>query len=152
MYQFLKFDELIPSCQIFELNFNELKGVWEFVYAVNTPFELTNDEDQEELLIYEYISDLYLKETTFVHGESINIRVKSLDQYKEILERQREVDLAYRDAWKKENPNDEIPDENYITLENRNYNHRELEKMGIHFISAIYKQNNHADKTTFIAI
>ena len=153
MYQFLKFDEIIPSCEIFELNFDEKDDKWYYIYALNTPFELTNNKDQEELIIYEYISDLILKEPNFVHGESINIKIKSLDQYIEILNKQRQVDLLYREFWKINNPDiAKHGPNNCVTLENRNYSNKELRELGIHYIATNLKQNNKICLTVFAAI
>ena len=152
MYQFIKFDNPIPSCQIFELNFDSKNEKWEFVYAINTPYELTNNSNQEPLIIYEYISDLYLKEVSFVHKESINIKVNNLNEYIDILNLQRQADLDYRKRWIEENPDLAADGPSSITLENRNYSHEELLENDIHFIASILKQNNRIELTAFSAI
>lgn len=144
MYQLLKFENPIPSCEIHSLEYHNNK--WFFIYALNTPFELNNDNN-EELIIYEYISDLYLKKISDVHAESVNIKIKTLDNYLKLLELQRNEDIKYRENWIKENP-DEIP--NKLILENKNYSFEDLRNEGVHYISSILESND--EKTIFSGI
>lgn len=157
MYQFLEFDEPIPSCQIFSLNYNKDSGKWKFIYAINTPFELKSKNDNvsrrninKQLIIYEYISDLILKEKNDVHDESVNITISNLEEYIDILKYQRDVDNDYRGKWKKENPDIIAEGPNIINLNNRNYNHEELSIRDVHYIASIYNQKD--DETAFAAI
>lgn len=131
MYQFLEFDRPIPSCSIHSLKFD--LGKWKYIYALNTPFELTN-ENKEELVVYEYISDLHLKLNESVHEESINLRITTLDEYLFLLEKQIEEDVKYREKWLLQHP-DEQP--NTLILENRDYSHEELLENNVNYISFI---------------
>lgn len=152
MYQFLKFENPIPSCEIFEINYNNEKNNWEFIYSINTTKEITNNSNQENFIVYGHISDLIIKNvSSVVYGDSVNIEFNTLDEYIEILENQRIIDLAYRNAWEKANP--EIAEKgpnNTIKLENKDYNNNELKKLNVHYIaSIIYKNNN---ETIFAAV
>lgn len=144
MYQILKFSDPIPSCEIYSLEFEG--GRWSYIYALNTPFELTNSNNQE-LIIYEYICDLHLRLPDSVHPESVNLRIKTLDEYLEWLEKQRNADVDYRMKWIEKNP-DEKP--NTITLENRSYTHIELTKIGVHYVAGLI--DNDGENSTFAAI
>ena len=130
MYQFLRLDEPIPSCEIYSLEFSESK--WIYIYALNVPFELTN-ENTQEIVVYEYISDLYLKMSDSIHPESVNLRITKLDEYLCLLTIQRQADLDYRDKWLSKL--DVIPEINSVTLGNKTYSHQELLDNGLHFIS-----------------
>lgn len=121
MYQFLKLNDPIPSCEIYSLEFDE--GKWIYIYALNVPFELT-DENTEEIIVYEYISDLYLKLPNTVHPESVNLKVIKLHEYLHLLNKQREADLDYRNKWLSKL--DVIPEINSVTLKNKSYSHQEL--------------------------
>ena len=144
MYQFLKFESPIPSCEIHSLSFED--GKWYYTYALNTPFELTNENDRE-LIIYEYISDLYLRLPDTVHPESVNLRIKTLDEYLEWLEKQRLADISYRMEWKKKHPNAKP---NIVKLRNQNYDHDSLLDNGVHYIASMI--NNDGEFTEFAAI
>lgn len=134
MYQLLKFDNPIPSCAIHELIFDEKEKKWTYVYALNTPFTLTN-ENKEVLLVYEFISDLHLKSSEGIHPESINLKIKTLDEYLALLERQRQEDLRYREKWIKEHI-DDLPVPNTISLKNQNYSYKDLQKNNVHYIAS----------------
>lgn len=133
MFQLLKFDSPIPSCSIYELEFKD--GKWYYIYALNTPFELTNDNEME-LIVYEYISDLYLRLPESVHPESVNLRIKTLDQYLKLLEMQKNEDKKYREYWLSKNPEAKP---NTIQLENKSYTHDELTNIGVNYIASIYE-------------
>lgn len=151
MYQFLRFNHPIPSCEIYALEFDKnsnSSSPWTFIYAINTPKELNNNEDLN-LIIYGYISDLWIKEKDYVHPESINIRINSLDEYLNYLELQYKTDNLYREEWIKNNP-DATP--NTICLENKNYNNNDLKKLNIHFISSIFSMDNENNTTIFTGI
>lgn len=144
MYQMLRFDKPIPSCGIHELKF--VNNSWEFIYALLTPIELTNENDQE-LLIYEYISDLKLVTSDVVNLKSINLRIKTYDEYLELLKRQAEADIEFREEWKKNNP-EAVP--NKVTLDNQHYTHGDLLRLNVNFIASIIEQNDTC--TVFAAI
>lgn len=145
MYQFLKLKEPIPSCEIYSLEFQN--NEWIYVYALNVPFELTND-NTEEIIVYEYISDLYLKLSDSVHPESVNLRITKLDEYYHLLKNQREADLSYREKWLSKL--DVTPEINSIILENKSYTHQELLNNNLHYISYIIQYTD--EITTFAAI
>lgn len=144
MYQLLKFDTPIPSCEIHSLEY--LDGNWKYIYALNTPFELT-DENTESLIIYEYISDLHLKTKDSVHPESINLEIKTLTEYLAWLEKQRLTDILYREDWKKKHPNAKA---NIIELENKNYSKNDLREIGVHYIATELDKNEKV--TNFAAV
>lgn len=144
MYQLLKFKHPIPSCEIHSLEFKE--NNWIYIYAVNTPIELT-DKNTEELIIYQYISDLNLKLLNSVHPESINIKINSLTEYLNILNRQREADINYRKQWLLNNSEATT---NTIKLYNKSYNYEELIKNDVHYIADMI--NLEKDYTIFAAI
>lgn len=134
MYQILNFDNPIPSCEIHELNF--VDGKWVFVYALLTPVKLTN-ENEQELLVYEYISDLKLVTLETVNLKSINLRVKTLDEYLKLLYAQMKTDVEYREMWKAKNPTAEP---NKLKLLNQNYSHNDLSRLGVTFIASILEK------------
>lgn len=149
MYQFLKFKEPIPSCGIYSLEYNEKLKEWTYVYILNTPFELTND-NQKDLIIYEYISDLWLKESDNLHQNSVNLKIKTLDQYLKLLDLQRKTDLEFREKWKKDNPEQAKNCPNQKNLSNKDYSNEELEQLGIHFIANIIDKDDNC--TIFAAV
>ena len=134
MYQILKFKQPIPSCEIYGLEFNN--GEWSYIYALNTPFELTND-NKKEMIVYEYICDLCIKEANNIHPESVNIRFKTLDEYLSILNRQIEEDLKFRQNWIRNHPDSKPAT---IKLENKDYSFNELKELDVHLISFIVKK------------
>lgn len=140
MYQFLKEKELIPSCKIHELIYEN--GEWTYVYALNTPFELTDSNDVD-LIIYEYICDLILKKADSVHKDSVNIHLKTLKEYKEYLDTQRKIDLAFREAYLEKNP-DSIA--NSFSIENKSYSNKELNDLGIHYLSSLVENDGNISK------
>lgn len=146
MFQMLTFDKPIPSCEIHELSFKDNK--WYFTYALNTPVELTDDKEVD-LIIYEYICDLILKDPKGLHEESINIHVKTLSEYLKWMEKQRDADLRFRERFLKEHP--EAKD-NLITktLENRDYSYQELSKLGLSYFSFIVEIKE--NETIFAAV
>lgn len=144
MYQLLKFNEPIPSCSINSIEF--IDGKWVFNYALNTPFELT-DDNRNDLIVYEYISDLFVKNAEGLHHESVNVHFKTLTEYLSLLKRQQEEDINFRIAWKENNP-DALP--LTITLENKNYSLQELKKLNVNFIASIV--NLDSEFTEFAAI
>lgn len=144
MYQYLTFDRPIPSCAIHSLKFDKSTQKWSYIYALKTPFELTN-ENTKELIIYEYISDLYLKEADSVHPESINIRIKTLDEYVKLLNEQIKADLEYRKSWLEKNPNAKP---STVELENKDYSNIELQSLNVHFVANMVEKG---DKTTIFA-
>ena len=140
MYQLLEFEEAIPSCEIYSMKYDKENDKWKFIYAVDTPFELKTKEqlikegyredlnDVPYVIIYEFISDLILKEMdNAIHPESINIKLKTLDEYKFWLTEQRKADFKYREDYYKENPEffeNNIP--GIVILEKRDYSNEEL--------------------------
>jgi len=137
MYQLLEFSHPIPSCKIFELKFDEDKKAWTFIYAVETPFELTNS-NTKEMIIYKHISDLIVKENVDFHEESTNIKFKTLDEYLEYLNAQYNADMKYRKSWKLNNPKAKA---NVLTLINDNYTSKELAENEITYISEVVSIN-----------
>ena len=148
MIQLLKFDEPIPSCLIHSLKFNKENNKWEYIYALSTPEELTNNK-KFNLIIYEYISDLKLKDGTNMHPDSINIKIRNLDEYLFYLNKQREADLSYRRKWIKEH-NIEDYHLNTVELYNKDYSNEDLNVEELCYISRIVEQKD--DKTIFAAI
>lgn len=147
MYQKIEFKKPIPSCEIYELKYNEETKEWIFIYLLNTPFELTDKPFEKELIIYDYISDLYLKYKDELHKDSVNIPINSKNQYLELLEKQRKTDIEYREKWMKENPN-AVP--NLIEVKNKSYTNSELIDLDIHYIASIWSEEDLF--TTFAAI
>lgn len=145
MYQFLRLNNPIPSCELYSLEFIENK--WIYIYALNTPFEL-NDDNTVEIAVYEYISDLYLKVPDSIHPESVNLKITKLSEYMHLLKKQMETDLDYRKKWLSKL--DDVPEVNSITLENKTYSHQDLLNSNLHYISFTIEFN---DKyTKFAAI
>lgn len=142
MYQILKFKEPIPSSFIHALEYDENSKEWTYCYALNTPFELTN-ENTKELLIYEFICDLHLEENSTVNDESVNIKIKTLDEYLRLLDLQIEVDKKYRKDWLEENKNNEEvnTEPNTFSIENRDYTYEELRRIGINYISFLVESD-----------
>ena len=147
MYQILEFEEPIPSCRIYSMLYRNNK--WIYCYAIETPKEITND-NEEELLIYGYISDLTVKLGKNQHKDSVNIYFKTLDELLNILKLQREADIKFREEWKKQNPDAKIADFATRILENRDYSHKELKKLDVNFVASVIEQKE--DKTKFAAI
>lgn len=149
MLQFLIFDEPIPSCSIYGLKYENEK--WKFIYALNTPFELT-DENSQEMIIYEYISDLTIKESKDLHPDSTNIKFKTLSEYLKILRMQIDEDKKFRENYfnKLIESGEKIPEPNTIELNHKDYNYSELKEIGVHFISKIYDDKSFT--TIFAAI
>ena len=143
MLQMLEFNHPIPSCKIHSLKYENNK--WTFIYALNTPFELTN-KNTENLIIYEYICDLNVKKDD-LHKESINIKFKTLDEYLYYLNKQYEEDIKFREKYLKNNPDAEP---STITLENRNYTVEELLNKNVNYIANIVKKEDNL--TIFAAI
>ena len=147
MYQLLKFEEPIPSCRIHSLAFED--GKINFVYAVNTPREIT-DSMESPLAVYEHISDLKLVEASELHELSVNIKINSLAQYLEFLQKQQKADADYRKSFFDllkynseaiENLNKNLMN-NSIKLEKRNYDNDELTKLGVNYIASILEEDN----------
>lgn len=151
MYQKLKFKEPIPSCEIYELEFIKSTKEWVFVYLLNTPFELTDEPFEKELIVYDYISDLYLKYKDELHKDSVNIPINSKKEYMELLEKQRNTDLEFRREFNSKNPN-LIP--NLVKIKNRNYSNSQLIDLDIHYIASIWSFDNENDNecTIFAAV
>lgn len=143
MYQFITLKNPIPSCAIYGLKFNE--GNWEFVYAVKTPIELKPGEEYD-LVVYEYISDLYLKRRSSVNPQSVNVPVRTLEGYLGLLERQRLEDIRYRKEWCARNPGVEA---NTVELDNRDYDPSELKNL-LTYVSGVKSVDQ--NKTIFIAV
>lgn len=148
MFQMITFDHPIPSCEIYSISYDQENKKWSFTYALNTPVELKDDEDVD-LIIYEYICDLILKDPKSLHPESINIHVKNLREYRQWLERQREEDIKFRKKFLENNP-DAV--KNLIThkLENKDYSYQELSQLGLSYFSFIQQQDDH--ETVFAAV
>lgn len=144
MYQFLKFEDPIPSCKINSLEFTDNK--WFFIYALEVPYDI-NNENEKELIIYGHISDLSIGTKDEVHEESVNIKIKTLNDILNLLKVQREEDEKYRKIWRSENP-EAIP--NIITLENKSYSNKELVEAEVSYISGIEAINSNT--TEFIGI
>lgn len=147
MYQYIKLDEPIPSCEIHSLEFENEN--WKYIYAISVPYELTNNDNNVELIVYSFISNLDLREDT-MSGLSANVRVKALDEYMLLLEKQRNVDLEYREKWLESNPDATISEYSKRVLTNKSHSLSELKELEVQYISKIlYKDDN---QTTFAAI
>jgi len=144
MIQKFTFDNPIPSCRVCELKFTNNK--WQFVYFINTP-QLLLEGKEYDLCIYEFISNLILKERSTLNPESTNISIKSLNDYLSILQSQREADIKYRKEWLSKHPDAKKP--STITLENKSYSYDELKDLA-NYIVGIQSQNQ--TNTTFIGI
>jgi hypothetical protein len=147
MFQILEFDNPIPSCEIHEVHYNN--GLWKFRYAVNTPIEITN-ENQIDLIVYEFIADLSIRIGEGQHKDAVNIHFKTLDEYLLLLESQLTADLIFRKRWLEKNPNAKVKKFATKNLENRDYNINELRAHGIHFISFLIE--NDGKISTFAAV
>lgn len=147
MFQLLEFDNPIPSCQIHGLKRNGDK--WVYQYAVNTPVEIT-DDNQIDLIVYEYISDLMIKIGEGQHPDAVNIHFKTLSEYLSLLETQRMCDIAFRKKWLDEHPNAEIKKFNRRTLENKDWNFNELKDENVHFISFLI--NDDGEHSEFASV
>ena len=164
MYQNIKLLKPIPSCELSSLlwvagnsglntDFDGTDdGHWEYVYAVNTPEELTEDNEEQDFMVYEYISDLIVRYGHKVHEEAVNIHFRKLSQYMELLQRQRKVDIAFRERWMKENGKTEkdVPEHSKRFLEHKNYSTRDLLEQKIHFV-AKYMGENGDGQSYFVA-
>lgn len=161
MFQLLKFDSPIPSCEIHEIKWepnpkaqkdpNAEPGFWTYVYAASVPELLTNSpKEGTDFMIYEFISDLNVKRGHGVHEEAINIHFRTLDEYIALLRLQQMHDNEYRRVWRVKHPDRRIADFALRTLENRSYTHEELLAAHVHFISALIRQDE--DSALFAAI
>lgn len=147
MFQLLKLRKAIPSCRIHSLLYNN--NMWTYVYAVEVPREL-NNENKIPLLIYGHISDLLIKEGKDQHEDSINIYFNTLDEYLKILDSQRQQDEKFRKEWLENHPNVEISEFAIRNLENKNYSNEQLRSLDIHCISSVIHQGK--ETTKFAAI
>lgn len=162
MLQLLKFDKPIPSALIHALEWvedanddtdnidNEANGHWVYVYAIQTPKEITDDDMETDFIIYEYISNLRVEIDTGKYKDSVNLHFRGLTQYKQILETQRLADITFRNKfrtkYKAENgKNPEISSFAIKVLKHQNYSFDDLEDIGIHCISTIIEANNDND-------
>lgn len=145
MFQILEYDEPIPSCEIHSLKYAD--GKWVYEYAINTPIEITN-ENKQDLIVYEYISDLKIKNGDNQHPDAVNIHFKTLDEYLLLLEAQRAIDLLFRKKWLEKHPNAEIKNFSMRNLENRDYSFAELSELKVHFISFLIE---HGDEMSVFA-
>jgi hypothetical protein len=136
----LEYDLPIPSCEIHSLRYDG--GKWVFAYAVNTPVEITNSNKQD-LIVYEYISDLIVRIGDGQHPDAVNIHFKTLDEYMLLLEAQRTADLEFRRKWleKEKNQGKCVKKFAMRTLENRDYSFKELREENVHFISFLMEDN-----------
>lgn len=146
MHQFLEFDHPIPSCSIHALKFKDKQ--WKYVYALTVPFLLT-EENEEPLVVYEYICDLILKKKSDLHQESINLEVHNLKDILSLLKSQRDYDLLYREKWKLEHP-DHDDRLNVVVLPNKDLSYGELKRYDVHYISFVVQQNDF--ETIFAAV
>lgn len=137
MLQTIEFDDLIPSCEIYEVKYNRETGKWTYVYAFETPFELT-DDNEEELIVYGHISNMDVRKAD-LNELSINIHFKTLSDYIHILNTQRQADRDYRIDWLKRHPKCPI---NTVILENRDYDHKELQERVTYASTILMKTDN----------
>lgn len=148
MLQILKFDEPIPSCNIYNLKYDKQEEKWIYEYAIQTPVEIT-EENETDLIIYEYISDLLIRFGDGQHPDSINLHFKKLSEYLKMLEMQRLTDLFYRKQWLEKHPDAVIQDFSKKELERRDYEYNELKEIGIHAIAQKLEDNHEKDTTIF---
>jgi hypothetical protein len=137
-------------------------GKWKFIYSVNTPIEITDkiqkniiDDEQLVFVVYEFISDLKIKNKIDVHDKSVNLEFQTLDQYLQLLDAQRKADLDYRKKWIQkyiEEHDGEEPEPHTITLSNKDFTYNELhgDENNIRYISSVIEQKD--DETIFAGI
>lgn len=142
MIQKFKTENPIPSCEILELEYEN--GKWYYIYGINTPEEISNEESKE-FIVYGHISNLVVKYDD-LNELSVNIHFKTLDQYIDILNKQRQADLDYRVSWLSRHPKCPI---NTVILENRSYKQEELQEK-ISYLSTILMEVD--DVTIFAAV
>lgn len=150
MLQCVKLDQPIPSANIYAVEWDEEKSKWTYVYSVRTPVEITDDDMETDLMIYEYISNLHVEIGENQHGDAVNIHFRGLTQYMQILELQRLADVNFRkqwcERWKAEHGEEpEVSSFAIKVLQHRNHSYSELEAIGIHCISFLMESGKDAD-------
>lgn len=140
MYQNIILDRPIPSCELAGLQYGEdeqKRPAWKYVYALNTPEELTDENETQDFMVYEYICDLVVRYGHKAHEDAVNIHFKTLSQYMRLLERQAEADERFRQEWMEKSGKtwDDVPEHAKRLLEHRDYTIAELVALKIHFLS-----------------
>lgn len=148
----LLFDEPIPSCKIDSLIYKNNK--WFFVYKTYSPIDITDKNDDLNLVIYGHISDLQLEDASSLNPLSVNIKINSFNEYINFLNLQIKADKEYRKQFKKKlKYNRELENSiqlNVVELLNKDYNNDDIKKENITYIANIYRQND--DFTIFSAV
>lgn len=87
----------VPSCACYRIIFKDNK--WYYIYRFRCPkkSKLVNG-----LYVYGHILQLNLTDKVSVN--SINIKVSSIDELRNLLYLQKEEDNKFRESWIKENP------------------------------------------------
>lgn len=147
MYQYMHLDHPIPSCEIAGLKWDDHECKWLFEYAIKTPIEITN-ENEQPLMVYEYISDLHVKVADRQYKDAVNVQFTKLDEYMELLDRQYAADMMFRKMWRDKHPDAVVPSHSLRTVDHGEYHAQELADLNIHYVVGIME--NHEGSSVFV--
>lgn len=97
MFQEIRLDVPIPSCRCSKIIYDN--GKWTYVYLIDTD-NIISDDNIVEMIVYGHVGNLRIRKSSIINDvNSVNIKFTTLSEYKDILIKQREEDIEYRNKW-----------------------------------------------------